>query len=179
MHQYLWLDRELHIKKASAQLTKTSLSASTEVMASSHHIYSDPALTHPLCPSKSANKALHQTCWPAWSVSWSQGLFHLRCWAGALAGNQGEQYLAGEKGFPLLRKKKSDHSSSSCSSPSPALVPQKKAAATLPPPIVVLRLWGNICHLQFYWSSPSLFALPAPITPNNKVILAQHPEKEA
>lgn len=66
-------------------------------------ISSDFTLKHPLCPPKSAKLSIELlTCLKA---RVSHGLFHWHCWAGALAGNQGEQYLAEEKGVPPLWKK--------------------------------------------------------------------------
>lgn len=107
MHQYLWLFRKLHIKKRQ-QLNISELhSLLTQKLwqGAITDVYSDTALTHPLCPPSLQTKPSTKLADLPGSVSLSHGLFHLRCWAGALAENQGEQYLAGEKSFPLLWKK--------------------------------------------------------------------------
>lgn len=150
-------------------------------MASSHHRH---LLGYCSCtPSLPlhANKAFHQTCCPAWKCEFEPWFVPLAL-LGCCPGRESRRTIPGRgEGLPIaLKKKRADHSSSSCTSPSPSLVPQKKPAMTLPPPIVVLtalRVWDNTCHLQLYRSS--LFVLPSPVTPNNKMILAQHPEKEA
>lgn len=155
------------LKKASAQHIRTSLSVNTEVMARSHHRHLLRYCSyHPLCPPKPANKAFHQTCWPAWKCEFEPWFVSLAL-LGWCPGRESRRTIPGRgEGLPTaLKKKQPDHSSSSCTSPSPSLVPQKKPAAPPPPPTVVLtvlRIWNNTCHLQFHWSSVSLLALPAP-----------------
>lgn len=62
------------------------------------------------------------------SVSLSQGLFHLGCWASALAGNRGEQYLAGRgEGLPIT-------------------VGKVLTTAALPSPLLLLTFRGNHHH---------------------------------
>lgn len=185
MHQHLWLYRKLHIKKKHQPNISKLYSLLTQKLwqVAIPDIYSDTALTQPLWPPESANKAFHQTCWPACKCEFEPRFVSLVL-LGWCPGRESRRTIPGRgEGLPIaLEKKKKpvDHSSSSCTSPS--LVPQKKPAATPPPPIVVLtalRIWDNTCHPQFYWSFLSLFALPAPIIQNNKMTLARHPEKEA
>lgn len=125
-------------------------------MSSSHHRHLLRYCSYTPSLPLHANKAFHQTCWPAWKCEFEPWFVSLAL-LGWCPGRESRRTIPGRReGLPIaLKKKRSDHSSSSCTSPSPSLVPQKKPATTPPPPIVVLtalRVWDNTCHRQFYWS---------------------------